>query len=161
MICPTHEIDGLAAASPKPLRRFSAGTTRSCAVTRADTGLPGSAKSQRFSLPFSSLSKDPASSVAKVVGFPGFMWSRPKRTVPRSADSRTALAWSARPTDAPPVDEVNRPKWAPDAGAPAPRAYAKGNDPNPKQPAGVPKFEWEYPGPKPGTKPPKTDAGFY
>ena len=65
------------------------------------------------------------------------------------------------PTDAPPVDEANRPKWAPDAGAPAPRAYAKGNDPNPKQPAGVPKFEWEYPGPKPGTKPPKTDAGFY
>ena len=106
-------------ATGSPAKRASAGATNSCAVTRQETGLPGSAKN-KHGAPLPSLRPRPTSlsdpakcaahvgggahrmpagptpaaaglgSTAKVVGLPGFISRRPKRIVPPNLASTCA-----------------------------------------------------------------------
>ena len=63
------------------------GSTKRAFVTRALTGFPGSAKKRHLRLRFSEEEEEEEEEedmgiVAKVAGFPGFIFSLPKWTVP-------------------------------------------------------------------------------
>lgn len=77
-------------------------------VTTAEAGLPGSEKTTFLSLVWPREPDDGslmfvAGIVAKVVGLPGFMETRPKWIVPPNERSMVGLSRSSSPIDTPPV----------------------------------------------------------
>lgn len=96
-----------ASSTGHPPNRLSAGTTKTWNVTSADAGFPGRANrnlrsSPAFPLRFLS-DHGAAGMLANVVGFPGFIATRPKWIVPSNRRSTTGLMRSLAPIDVPPV----------------------------------------------------------
>jgi hypothetical protein len=84
-------------ACAHPPSLLSAGTTNRWNVTSAEAGFPGSAKIGIVWFPAA------FGIVANVVGFPGFIFTRPKCMVPLKFLSITGLSKSEGPIEVPPV----------------------------------------------------------
>lgn len=79
----------------------SDGRAKRCKATTAEAGFPGREKMMR--LVDRSPVLDLKGIVAKVVGLPGFMATRPKWMVPPKERSMTGLRRSSSPIETPPV----------------------------------------------------------